>query len=124
MATERILPQEAGQVATERLPNRWIIAVAAVVMQICLGSTYAWSVFVKPLTATRAMESYTGLGDVLNCSAVFGMRMCDRRMVAGPERAADRLHSCGNFLWNWISDIGVGCVASYAARNLYRIWTV
>ena len=31
---------------TDRIPNRWGIAVAAVVMQICLGAAYGWSVFV------------------------------------------------------------------------------
>jgi OFA family oxalate/formate antiporter-like MFS transporter len=30
-------------------PNRWGIAVAAVIMQVCLGAVYGWSVFVKPL---------------------------------------------------------------------------
>ncbi len=35
--------------ATDRLPNRWGIAVAAVIMQICLGAVYGWSVFVRPL---------------------------------------------------------------------------
>jgi OFA family oxalate/formate antiporter-like MFS transporter len=34
------------------LPNRWTIAIAAVVMQICLGAAYGWSVFVAPLTRT------------------------------------------------------------------------
>ncbi|HXW91869.1 MAG TPA: OFA family MFS transporter [Terriglobales bacterium] len=37
--------------AEQRLPNRWGIAIAAVIMQICLGAVYAWSVFVKPLVA-------------------------------------------------------------------------
>jgi len=32
--------------------NRWLIALAAVVMQICLGAAYGWSVFVAPLIAT------------------------------------------------------------------------
>jgi OFA family oxalate/formate antiporter-like MFS transporter len=35
--------------APDSLPNRWGIAVAAVIMQICLGAVYGWSVFVKPL---------------------------------------------------------------------------
>ncbi len=38
--------------ATDRVPNRWTIAVAAVVMQICLGAAYGWSVFVAPLMRT------------------------------------------------------------------------
>ncbi len=36
-----------------RLPNRWTIAVAAVIMQLCLGAVYGWSVFVKPLISTQ-----------------------------------------------------------------------
>src|ERR1700694_4185082 len=35
--------------ATDRLANRWGIAAAAVIMQLCLGAVYGWSVFVKPL---------------------------------------------------------------------------
>ncbi len=35
--------------ASERLANRWGIAVAAVLMQICLGAVYGWSVFKIPL---------------------------------------------------------------------------
>src|SRR5215212_8483213 len=31
--------------------NRWRVAVAAVVMQLGLGSLYAWSVFRQPLSA-------------------------------------------------------------------------
>ena len=32
------------------LPNRWLIALAGVVMQVALGAVYAWSVFRIPLT--------------------------------------------------------------------------
>jgi MFS transporter, OFA family, oxalate/formate antiporter len=34
-------------------PNRWGIAAAAVLMQICLGAVYGWSVFKKPLMAAE-----------------------------------------------------------------------
>ena len=34
----------------QRLPNRWLIACAGVIMNVCVGTTYAWSVFTKPLT--------------------------------------------------------------------------
>ena len=39
--------------ASDRLPNRWLIAIAAVVMQICLGAVYGWSVFKIPLMRTE-----------------------------------------------------------------------
>src|SRR5512138_2331763 len=31
------------------MKNRWIIAAAAVLTHLCLGSVYAWSVFVQPI---------------------------------------------------------------------------
>jgi MFS transporter, OFA family, oxalate/formate antiporter len=75
----------------EHLPNRWGIAVAAVIMQICLGAVYAWSVFVKPLvtaehwTLTQVSLSFTinvffiGVGTVIG-----GLWMTD----AGPRKVA------------------------------------
>src|SRR5207237_7869211 len=33
------------------LPNRWVLAGAAFLMQLALGSVYAWSVFLKPVIA-------------------------------------------------------------------------
>jgi MFS transporter, OFA family, oxalate/formate antiporter len=39
--------------SSDRLPNRWGIAVAAVLMQICLGAVYGWSVFKIPLMRTH-----------------------------------------------------------------------
>jgi MFS transporter, OFA family, oxalate/formate antiporter len=36
-----------------KLPNRWVIAAATVIMQICLGAVYGWSVFKKPLMAAE-----------------------------------------------------------------------
>src|SRR3954462_8530331 len=31
--------------------NRWVIAIAGIVMQVALGAVYAWSVFRDPLVA-------------------------------------------------------------------------
>src|SRR3989440_12062104 len=31
--------------------NRWVIAIAAFLMQLALGSVYAWSVFLKPVAS-------------------------------------------------------------------------
>ncbi|GAB4202810.1 MAG: OFA family MFS transporter [Roseiflexaceae bacterium] len=36
----------------QRAGNRWVIAVAGIVMQIALGAVYAWSVFRKPLESS------------------------------------------------------------------------
>lgn len=53
---------------SSQLPNRWVIAIAAVIMQVCLGSVYAWSVFTKPL---MALEPWT----LTQVSATFTMAM-------------------------------------------------
>ncbi len=52
-------------------PNRWVIAIAAFIVQLALGSVYAWSVFLKPVTAlfndttadhiTKAQQGATNL---------------------------------------------------------------
>ena len=44
-----MLEAEVQAMVEERLRNRWGIAVAAVIMQICLGAVYGWSVFKNPL---------------------------------------------------------------------------
>jgi len=77
--------------AEERLPNRWGIAVAAVIMQICLGAVYAWSVFVKPLvntqhwTLTQVSLSFTVNVFFIGVGTVIGGMWMDS---AGPRKVA------------------------------------
>lgn len=37
------------QMAETKLMNRWLVVVGAVMIQLCLGAIYAWSVFTPPL---------------------------------------------------------------------------
>lgn len=39
----------ASQAANQNVTNRWILAVAGIVIQVALGAVYAWSVFRVPL---------------------------------------------------------------------------
>jgi OFA family oxalate/formate antiporter-like MFS transporter len=77
--------------ATDRLPNRWGIAVAAVIMQLCLGAVYGWSVFVKPLissehwTLTQVSLNFTLAIVFLGVGTVIGGLWQDR---VGPRRVA------------------------------------
>jgi OFA family oxalate/formate antiporter-like MFS transporter len=41
------------QPAATAPPNRWLIATAGTVVMICLGTVYSWSIFTRPLIATR-----------------------------------------------------------------------
>jgi MFS transporter, OFA family, oxalate/formate antiporter len=73
------------------LPNRWIIAVAAVIMQVCLGAVYGWSVFVKPIiavehwTLTQVSLTFTLAIAALGVGTVIGGLWMDR---SGPRIVA------------------------------------
>jgi OFA family oxalate/formate antiporter-like MFS transporter len=77
--------------AGEQLRNRWTIALAAVVMQICLGAAYGWSVFVKPLitanhwTLTQVSLNFTLAILFLGVGTIIGGLWQDR---VGPRRVA------------------------------------
>jgi uncharacterized membrane protein YedE/YeeE len=51
------LPPERG---------RWVFVLIGLVINLCLGSIYAWSVFVEPLTA-----HFSGLGQVVTANDVL-----------------------------------------------------
>ena len=73
------------------LRNRNAIAGAAVVMQICLGAVYGWSVFVNPLiarehwTRTQVTLTFTLALAVLGVGTIAGGLWQDR---AGPRKVA------------------------------------
>lgn len=75
----------------EKLRNRWGIAVAAVVMQICLGAAYGWSVFKNPLmrtehwTETSVQLNFTLAIAFLGIGTIIGGLWQDR---VGPRRVA------------------------------------
>ncbi len=74
-----------------KLANRWAIAAAAVVMQICLGAVYGWSVFVNPLiagehwTRTQVTLTFTLALAVLGIGTIVGGMWQDR---VGPRLVA------------------------------------
>ncbi len=71
--------------------NRWLIAIAAVVMQICLGAAYGWSVFVAPLvsitgwTLTEVSLNFTLAIAFLGVGTIIGGLWQDR---VGPRPVA------------------------------------
>jgi OFA family oxalate/formate antiporter-like MFS transporter len=75
----------------ERFRNRWSIAVAAVIMQMCLGAAYGWSVFSKPLVGTehwlltQVQLNFTLAILFLGVGTVIGGLWQDR---VGPRRVA------------------------------------
>ncbi len=74
-----------------KVPNRWGIAVAAVIMQICFGAAYGWSVFKKPLmvgghwTETSVQLNFTLAIFFLGVGTIIGGLWQDR---VGPRKVA------------------------------------
>ena len=98
--------------------KRWLIAIAAIVMQLCLGTVYAWSVFKKPLMTTHGWgETQTQLTfmilmGILGCAAAFGGTLVDKK---GPKFVA----TIGGILF------GLGTlIAGYAdqAGSIYLLY--
>ncbi|HEX6907812.1 MAG TPA: MFS transporter, partial [Terriglobales bacterium] len=76
---------------SSRLPNRWGIAVAAVIMQICLGAVYGWSVFKIPLmraehwSETQVQLNFTLAIFFLGVGTIIGGLWQDK---VGPRKVA------------------------------------
>ncbi len=95
--------------------KRWWIAVAAVIMQLCLGSVYAWSVFKKPIMAahgwgeTATQATFMICIFVIGLSAAFGGTLVDKK---GPRYVA----SIGGILF------GIGTLLAGLADQIGNIW--
>jgi MFS transporter, OFA family, oxalate/formate antiporter len=95
--------------------KRWLIAGGAVVMQLCLGTVYAWSVFKKPLMAahgwseTGTQAAFMILMAVVGISAVFGGTLVDKK---GPRFVA----TLGGILF------GVGTLLTGVADKIGSLW--
>ena len=95
--------------------NRWGIAIAGIVVMLCLGTVYSWSIFTHPLIAgvrlvnarrTWAFEVaifFFGIG------AVIGGRWQDR---VGPRTVT----IVGVILW------GAACCLPGSARSMGKWW--
>jgi OFA family oxalate/formate antiporter-like MFS transporter len=78
--------------ANENLESkRWLIAGAAVVIQLCLGTVYAWSVFKMPLMKMHGWDGKTVqytfmiLMGIIGLAAAFGGTLVDKK---GPRFVA------------------------------------
>jgi len=107
-----------------KLPNRWIIAVAAVVMQVCLGSVYAWSVFTKPLMAmerwslTRVSATFTIAMVFLGIGTVIGGWWQDRVGPRLVSTMAGLLYGIGFLIAAWATSLH-SLIGIYAGYGLF-----
>lgn len=93
------------------LPNRWLLAGAAVTMQMCLGIIYAWAVFRNPLEQAYGWTKTMSIAPYRWSILFFTLAM----IVAGfwQDRKGPRLvASVGGLL------LGAGCLlASFIGAN-------
>jgi OFA family oxalate/formate antiporter-like MFS transporter len=103
--------------STENLMSkRWLIAIAGIVIMTLLGTVYAWSVFVKPITqlpygwdkASVAVVFMIIIG-MIGLSAAFGGILVDRK---GPKFVC----TLGVVLY------GIGVLLGGVALNAGNIW--
>jgi len=95
--------------------KRWWIAVAAIVMQLCLGTVYAWSVFKKPLMTahgwgeTATQVTFMICIGMIGIAAALGGTLVDKK---GPKFVA----TIGGILF------GIGTLLSGLADQMGSIW--
>jgi OFA family oxalate/formate antiporter-like MFS transporter len=95
--------------------KRWWIAVAAIVMQLCLGTVYAWSVFKKPLMTshgwgeTATQVTFMICIGMIGIAAALGGTLVDKK---GPKFVA----TIGGILF------GIGTLLSGLADQIGSIW--
>src|SRR5437660_4551789 len=98
------------------LPNRWVLAIDAFLMQLALGSVYAWSVFLKPVgtvyhvSRLQANLTFSIVLLALGVTAGFGGYLNNR---FGPRIIA----TLGGILY------GLGVIlAAFAAPNIFILY--
>jgi OFA family oxalate/formate antiporter-like MFS transporter len=94
-----------AQAASQNVTNRWVIAVAGIIMQMALGAVYAWSVYRVPLSEAYGGASASAVNTTfsiailaLGFAAFFGglwMGRSGPRIVA---LTAGALYGAGIFL--------------------------
>src|SRR3954465_11533148 len=85
-------------------PNRWKIPIGAVLVHICIGSVYAWSVFNRPIQVifpgqpwwfSPPYTTFTTALALLGLSAAFGGPWVERRGPRVAATAAALFFGCG-----------------------------
>jgi OFA family oxalate/formate antiporter-like MFS transporter len=100
--------------ANENLESkRWLIAIAAIVMQLCLGTVYAWSVFKKPLMGmhgwgeTQTQLTFIVLMAMLGLvAAPFGGTLVDKKGPKFVATVGGILFGIGTLIAGYADQIG------------------
>jgi len=103
------------EVSSLKLPNRWLIVVAGIIIQLCLGTLYAYSVFRNPLmekfgwTITEASLAFTICLVFFTIAMVFAGLWQDK---VGPRLVG----TVGGIL------LGAGCLLASRTNSLNMLY--
>lgn len=95
-----------------QMPNRWLVASGGVLMQICLGTVYGWSVFTLPLmhahnwTRSEVTMAFTVCIGFLGIAAAIGGYILDTRGARVVALTGGILFSIGTFLTGVADQMG------------------
>lgn len=116
---------ESKSISSAAPINRWFIALAGIVMQLTLGTVYAWSVFKRPFMAQHGWTGdQVGLAFTLvilfiGVSAAFGGKFVDKAGARKVATLAAILFGIGTILTGvadaigslWLLYLGYGVIA-------------
>lgn len=92
--------------------KRWIIAGAALVMQLCLGTVYAWSVFNEPLMTVHGWSEPSTqatmmiLMAMIGISAAFGGMLVDKKGLKFVATISGILFGIGTLIAGYADQLG------------------
>lgn len=101
-----------AEMVTSKVQNRWSVAVAGVVMQLLLGTVYAWSVFKNPFMAAHGWSgqqvgfAFTLVILFIGVAAAFGGRFVDKAGARKVATLAAVLFGLGTILTGVADKIG------------------
>ncbi len=104
--------------------KRWLIAGAAIVMQLCLGTVYAWSVFKIPLmkahgwAETSIQLTFMILMGVLGTSTAFGGTLVDKKGPKFVATVGGILFGIGTLIAGLADQSGSLCFCTSATGSL------
>ena len=128
-------PSEQGTTSTG-VPNRWLILVAAVLVQLAIGAVYAWSVFGKAMQAqeafgwskSRAAVPFEVVIGMIFIGSYIGGRIQD---LKGPRVVAlvgGVIYSVGVILASfadgdrfWLLIVGYGLLGGFGLGMVYIV---
>ncbi|MCU0857808.1 MAG: OFA family MFS transporter [Pontiellaceae bacterium] len=104
----------AAAAGNTQIGNRWVIAIMGTLLQVCLGTVYAWSYFQKPIMSTYGWNNS-------QVAWIFSLAICFLGIAAAwgginlPKFGPTKLAATGGALY------GLGYILSMVAMKMHSL---